>query len=117
MVSAMSGAHTRAMPRLVVMWELPLGLRAEEADAWAHEAALEAGLEAVGAPGVHRAELLALHAAPGRAAGYRWLLDAEISDERIVDHPPLRELLHDLASLRTRPLVALADRAVPVCAD
>ena len=63
MVSAIGGAHNRAMPRLVVIWKLPLGLRAEEAEAWA------------------------------------------------------RDLLQDLASLRTRPLVALADRAVPVCAE
>jgi hypothetical protein len=101
------------MPRLVVMWELPLGLRNVEADAWAHEAALEA----VCASGVQRAQLLPLRTAPGWALGYRWMLDAEISDERVVDHPPVSELLHDLASLRTGPLVGLSDRALPVCVD
>jgi hypothetical protein len=113
MVRPVGAVHTRAMPRLVVMWEPPLGLRSGEAEVWAYEVALEV----VGAPGVQGAEVLPLRPASRGAVGYRWLLTAEVSAERVVDNPAVRELLHDLASLRTRPLVALANRAVPVCAD
>lgn len=102
--------------RFFTTWEPPLGLRYREADAWAYQAALEVVsphkrhslASALPACKVRNSCRFAPRPAPRSALGYRWLLDAEISDERALDHRTVGTVL-----VATQPGGALCAVTMP----
>jgi hypothetical protein len=113
-----SVADDRGVARLLITWTRPYHLTADEADAWAQEAAARLAAAA----GVRRAELMSLATVSVRHPCDRaWLLELQLGHDddpyRIANGAPCAEMLLDLRLLGMQPRVALARRGVLLQAD
>lgn len=117
MATDRSDADDLGVARLLITWTRPYHLTADEAEAWAREAAERV----VAAAGVSRAELMSLGTASVRhPCGRAWLLELELGGDdgrRIANGAACVELLLDLRLLGAQPQVALAERGVVLRAD
>lgn len=113
MAAGGEGAEDGAMARLVVLWNRPYHLSAEEAAGWARtEASRLLALEVV-----ERAELTRLQSASERHARcWDWMLELHLAPDAdrdgVVDLPPCGEWLADLRRLGLRPTVLLVDGGI-----
>jgi hypothetical protein len=105
-----------AVPRLLVLWNRPHHVTAEEAERWARTEvrALRAS-EAFRSVHLTRLE----SASPRHGCEWRWLLEIEV-DGRVrecVEHGRCAEWLSDLRLLGVRPAVIVADDAIALEGD